>query len=34
MEPAEQQDWMLMQRVGHGDEAAMSELYEIGRAHV
>jgi RNA polymerase sigma-70 factor (ECF subfamily) len=28
MEPAEQQDWMLMQRVGHGDEAAMSELYD------
>lgn len=28
MEPAEQQDWMLMQRVGHGDETAMSELYD------
>lgn len=28
MEPAEQQDWLLMQRVGHGDEAAMAELYD------
>lgn len=28
MEPADQQDRMLMQRVGHGDEAAMAELYD------
>ena len=26
MDPVEQQDWLLMQRVGHGDEAAMAEL--------
>ena len=28
MDPVEQQDWLLMQRVGHGDEAAMAELYD------
>ena len=28
MEAGDSQDWMLMQRVGHGDEAAMSELYD------
>ena len=28
MDPSDRQDWMLMQRVGHGDEAAMAELYD------
>ena len=28
MDTQEQQDWMLMQRVGHGEEAAMAELYD------
>jgi RNA polymerase sigma-70 factor (ECF subfamily) len=28
MDASDRQDWMLMQRVGHGDEAAMSELYD------
>lgn len=28
MDPSDRQDWMLMQRVGHGDEVAMAELYD------
>ncbi|MFM7799039.1 MAG: hypothetical protein ACKPBA_08665 [Planctomycetota bacterium] len=28
MDPIERQDRMLMQRVAHGDEAAMEELYD------
>ena len=28
MEPAEHNDWLLMQKVGEGDEAAMAELYD------
>jgi hypothetical protein len=28
LEPAEHNDWLLMQKVGEGDEAAMAELYD------